>query len=110
LSKNTITNVSAPSRKCEAISNSLDSHPRRRFLASLFDLLKNHINQHAAYDSFEREQEEASICKEGTRTEVLQKINAWARDENGLRMCWLNGPAGSGKSGLFIYSRSCREH
>ncbi|KIM78241.1 hypothetical protein PILCRDRAFT_824723 [Piloderma croceum F 1598] len=65
---------------------------------SLFDLLKNHINQHAAYDSSEREKEEASICQEGTRTEVLKKIKAWARNKNGRRVCWLNGPAGSGKS------------
>jgi NACHT domain len=78
--------------------NSLDSHPRCRFPASLFELLKNHINQHAAYDSLEREREEASICQEGTRMDVLEEIELWARDRNGRRVCWLNGPAGSGKS------------
>jgi hypothetical protein len=30
--------------------------------------------------------------------EVLQQIKSWARDENGRHVCWLNGPAGSGKS------------
>ena len=67
-------------------------------LASLFDLLQDRINQHAAYNSDEREREQASVCHEGTREKVLNGIVAWAEEENGPLASWLHGPAGSGKS------------
>ena len=69
-----------------------------QFLASLFDALEGHINQNAAYNSRERQDEEASMCKEETRKTVLRKIVAWAENRNGRPVCWLVGPAGSGKS------------
>jgi NACHT domain len=71
---------------------------RRRFLASLFDTLERYANQNAAYHSIERQDEEASICQENTRETVLRKIVEWAENGNGCPVCWLVGPAGSGKS------------
>jgi energy-coupling factor transporter ATP-binding protein EcfA2 len=70
----------------------------RRFLAALFDTLERYVNQNAAYHSIERQDEEASICQENTRETVLRKITEWAENENGHPVCWLVGPAGSGKS------------
>jgi hypothetical protein len=75
-----------------------DTHSRHQFSASLFDLLKSHINEHAAYNSRERKAEHASICHEGTREKVLEGIMAWAQEKNGPPVCWLHGPAGCGKS------------
>jgi NACHT domain len=71
---------------------------RCQFLASLFDTLERYTNQNAAYHSIERQDEEASICQENTRETVLRKIVEWAENGNGCPVCWLVGPAGSGKS------------
>jgi energy-coupling factor transporter ATP-binding protein EcfA2 len=61
-------------------------------------MLKGYGNPNAAYHSIERQNEEASICQESTRETVLRKIAEWAENENGYPVCWLVGPAGSGKS------------
>ncbi|KAF8226403.1 hypothetical protein L208DRAFT_1093098, partial [Tricholoma matsutake] len=37
-------------------------------------------------------------CQEGTRKSVLRKISAWCGGNTGYPVCWLKGPAGSGKS------------
>ena len=37
-------------------------------------------------------------CLKGTRKEVLWEIEHWLRDEQGKRVFWLNGLAGTGKS------------
>jgi NACHT domain len=66
--------------------------------ASIFDILRPHIAPNAAYNSREREKEHASICQEGTRTEIIGNISGWARGDPGHPVCWLEGPAGSGKS------------
>ncbi|KAF8221537.1 hypothetical protein L208DRAFT_1414867 [Tricholoma matsutake] len=65
---------------------------------SIFDILKEHTALNAAYNSRERESEHASICQEGTREDVLRKISAWCGENTGYPVCWLEGPAGSGKS------------
>jgi uridine kinase len=66
---------------------------------SIFDIWKTRIAVNAAYNSRERELEHASICQEGTRTEVIRNITLWARSgDSGHPVCWLEGPAGSGKS------------
>jgi hypothetical protein len=65
---------------------------------SVFDILEQHTAVGAAYNSRDRELEHASICQEGTREEVLTKISAWSRATTGYPVCWLEGPAGSGKS------------
>ena len=46
----------------------------------------------------ERESEHASVCEEGTRENVLGEILAWSRGDTNYPVCWLEGPAGSGKS------------
>jgi hypothetical protein len=66
--------------------------------ASVFDILEKHTAIHAAYNSRERESEHASTCQEGTRKDVIEKISAWSRTNNDCPVCWLQGPAGSGKS------------
>lgn len=37
-------------------------------------------------------------CLRGTRADVLQGIHSWAEDRDNLRVYWLNGVAGTGKS------------
>ena len=67
-------------------------------LVSLFDLLKDHVNDTVAYNSAEREAEHVSICSEDTREKVLADVESWAEDIGGHPVCWLYGPAGAGKS------------
>ena len=64
---------------------------------SIFDVLEKHSALHAAYNSFERASEHASTCQEGTREAVVSKILAWV-GRGDRPICWLEGPAGSGKS------------
>jgi len=53
----------------------------------------------AAYDSQERYP--APRCLPGTRREVLEKIETWARaGSEGTSILWLHGPAGAGKSAI----------
>jgi hypothetical protein len=66
--------------------------------ASLFDILKEHVAFNAAYNSREREAEHVSTCLEGTHEDVIKKISAWVEGDNDRPICWLQGPAGSGKS------------
>jgi hypothetical protein len=65
---------------------------------SVFDILKERTAIHAVYNSAERESEHASACLEGTREAVLSKLIAWSTANDGYPVCWLEGPAGSGKS------------
>jgi len=65
---------------------------------SIFDVLKEHTAFNAAYNSSERESEHASTCQEGTREDIMSKISAWVKINNDRPICWLEGPAGSGKS------------
>ena len=64
----------------------------------MFDVLKKRTAIHAVYNSAERESEYASTCQEGTREAVLSKLIAWSEANAGYPVCWLEGPAGSGKS------------
>jgi hypothetical protein len=54
----------------------------------------------AAYDSAELSQHPASKCEPGTRKQVLAVINRWVVKPDGRPICWLYGPAGSGKSSI----------
>jgi len=45
-----------------------------------------HLSEHHRY------------CLKGTRVEVFELIESWADDDGALRVYWLNGHAGSGKS------------
>ena len=64
---------------------------------SIFDVLEKHSALNAAYNSRERESQHASTCQEGTREAVVSKILAWVESDD-RPICWLEGPAGSGKS------------
>src|ERR1700761_1488347 len=64
---------------------------------SALKILEPYVNYNAAYNSAEREREEATICQPGTRTRVLKKIRRWVRSD-GPSTLWLYGPAGAGKS------------
>ncbi|KAJ7571812.1 hypothetical protein C8J56DRAFT_1088214 [Mycena floridula] len=59
--------------------------------------LKDLARHDTAYNSHERECEEASVCAPGTRKEVLKQLNQWAQGHS-EPVCWLSGPAGAGKS------------
>jgi hypothetical protein len=78
----------------------LDCCPHSRYLslATLFELLKDYINQNVAYNSAERQSERASICADDTRKNVTTAIKEWASSHDDRLVCWLHGPAGSGKS------------
>jgi pantothenate kinase-related protein Tda10 len=77
---------------------------------SIQEILNPFCNHNAAYNSAERQSEEASICLEGTRTRVLKKIERWVRGD-GLPTIWLTGPAGSGKSTIaHTVAKQCDEN
>lgn len=61
-------------------------------------MLKEHTAFNARHNSSERESEHASSCQEGTREAVVSRISAWANNPDSRPVCWLEGPAGSGKS------------
>jgi hypothetical protein len=65
---------------------------------SVFDILKGHVAFNASYNSWERELEHATVCQEGTRKGVLERISTWSTAPDGYPICWLQGPAGTGKS------------
>src|ERR1700761_3701673 len=67
------------------------------FSDSALKILNPYINHTAAYNSAEREKEEATICQPGTRIRVLDQIEGWVRGDGPTTM-WLYGPAGAGKS------------
>jgi len=65
---------------------------------SIFDMLMPYTAFNAAYNSGERESEHASTCLEDTRKNVIYMISAWVEEYHNVPICWLEGPAGSGKS------------
>jgi hypothetical protein len=65
--------------------------------ATVFDLLEPYFVRDALYNSGKREEEKAAMCQEGTRIRILQEIRQWA-DGAGHPVCWLSGPAGTGKT------------
>ena len=64
----------------------------------MFDLLKGHVVLDAAYNSQARQAEYATTCQPETRERVLRDLKDWARRDDDQVVCWLYGPAGSGKS------------
>jgi hypothetical protein len=64
----------------------------------VFSILKPHVALTALYNSSAREAEHASTCLPNTRKEVLKNILEWAVGDDKRPICWLRGPAGSGKS------------
>ncbi|KAF8227239.1 hypothetical protein L208DRAFT_1126284, partial [Tricholoma matsutake] len=50
-------------------------------------------------------------CLEDTCEEVLRKISAWCGGEINYPVCWLEGPAGSGKSTIaHTITKQCDDH
>jgi hypothetical protein len=64
----------------------------------VFDILKGHIVPDAVYNSRARQAEYATTCQPETRERVLRDLFGWAERDDGQTVCWLYGPAGSGKS------------
>lgn len=62
----------------------------------------------ALFDSYEERSNPE--CLQGTRVELLDEINEWAKDLNTKSIFWLNGMAGTGKSTISrTLSRSFHE-
>jgi AAA ATPase domain len=69
---------------------------------SVLNVLEPYAAFNAKYNSRERQDQQASICMPGTRTRVIDQIMEWATNENDRTnpICWLYGPAGTGKSSV----------
>ena len=65
---------------------------------SLSDILRPHVVFSALYNSAVRDREHAVTCQPETRTKVLEDIQSWADSTTAAPMCWLSGPAGTGKT------------
>ncbi|KAJ5382563.1 hypothetical protein N7517_000474 [Penicillium concentricum] len=59
------------------------------------DLSKLQTAKGATHDSYDNQHSE---CLHGTRIDLLQEIDAWAKSPHGKCIFWLNGMAGTGKS------------
>ncbi|KAL4796552.1 WD40-repeat-containing domain protein [Aspergillus venezuelensis] len=53
------------------------------------------IAKGATFDAYENKHDE---CFRGTRVELLEKLEGWAKSPSGKSIFWLNGRAGTGKS------------
>ncbi|THV07117.1 hypothetical protein K435DRAFT_742754, partial [Dendrothele bispora CBS 962.96] len=62
----------------------------------IFGIPKDRITTAAFFDAVENNS--VAKCLEGTREDVLDKITEWVQDPSGEVICWVHGPAGSGKS------------
>ena len=64
----------------------------------MLDVLRPHVAWGALYDSDKRMEEHATICQPETRTKILNEIRSWADSRTTTPLCWLSGPAGTGKT------------
>lgn len=71
-----------------------------QYSGSVLEMLKPHAAFNAEYNSQERQDQHASICEPGTRERVIKDISEWAMDDHAQPICWLHGPAGTGKSSI----------
>ncbi len=65
---------------------------------TVFDLLHPDFVQDALYSSAKRQKEHAVTCQPETRTKILSDIRFWADSATTTPICWLTGPAGTGKT------------
>ncbi|KAI6043169.1 hypothetical protein EDC04DRAFT_2653553 [Pisolithus marmoratus] len=65
---------------------------------TVFDFLKPFFAQDALYNSVKREAEYAVTCLPKTRTKTLEEVRSWADSSTLPSICWLSGPAGTGKT------------
>ncbi|KAJ3553366.1 hypothetical protein NP233_g12663 [Leucocoprinus birnbaumii] len=84
----------------------LSSHVSPPVCSPGIDRLFDYAIAGAAYDSYALESK--ASCLEGTRTQYIGDITAWATSLNDLtrhyRLLWMHGPAGVGKSAV---AKSC---
>src|SRR5882762_4551820 len=73
--------------------SSFNPYSERRFPVSLHALL-------APVDAGYNRGGQVATCLIGTREELIAKIERWIDHGNDRPICWLNGPAGSGKSAI----------
>ena len=66
----------------------------------MFEVLASDFVPDALYHSEKRQLEHAVTCQPETQTYVLGAIRAWANSSttNASQVCWLSGPAGTGKT------------
>ena len=64
----------------------------------VFDFLRPHVIWDALYSSSKRAEEHAVICQPETQTKILGEVRSWANSATSPRICWLSGPAGTGKT------------
>jgi len=64
----------------------------------VYDLLRPHFVPDALYNSTKRQAEHAVICQPDTQAKVLDDIRSWAAGTTSTPVCWLSGPAGTGKT------------
>src|ERR1700677_955894 len=65
----------------------------------LLEFLERHIIKDAFYNSQKREEEHTSTCHPDTHTRILRNLEEWTRLRSAMgSVCWLRGPAGTGKS------------
>ena len=65
--------------------------------SSVLDLLRPDYVQDALYNSAKRSAEHAVICQPDTQDKILRAVRFWA-DSKTSPVCWLSGPAGTGKT------------
>ncbi|KAK7452786.1 hypothetical protein VKT23_012189 [Stygiomarasmius scandens] len=63
---------------------------------SVYGLPEGRVTYAAFHNSAENEN--ASKCFPNTRDDIMKLITAWVRDRQQSPICWVYGPAGSGKS------------
>jgi DNA polymerase III delta prime subunit len=66
----------------------------------VFDLLRPYVVGSALYDSAKRTEEHAVTCQPETRDSILNDIRSWADSTTTTPVCWLSGPAGTGKTAV----------
>ncbi|PLN80578.1 WD40-repeat-containing domain protein [Aspergillus taichungensis] len=81
---------------CSSIDKQFkDIKDTSNFIHQKLDLGKLEIAKEAIFNSYENEHDE---CLPGTRVELLNQVEAWAKSAHGQYIFWLNGMAGTGKS------------
>ncbi|KIJ23083.1 hypothetical protein M422DRAFT_39808 [Sphaerobolus stellatus SS14] len=76
--------------------NNVDNLNREYSLSDRDYLIANYAVPDAGYNHREVQHQ----CMPGTRENVISTIMQWATNEDSLPICWLNGPAGFGKSSI----------
>ncbi|KAF8230399.1 hypothetical protein L208DRAFT_123128 [Tricholoma matsutake] len=65
---------------------------------SVFHVVDPHVVWDAFYSSRQRSEEHAVTCQLETRIKILNDVRSWADSMMTTPICWLSGPAGTGKT------------